>query len=110
MGRTATDNSASNTIMLEMARVLSENKDKLLRSVLFGFWDGHEIGEAAGSAYFVDYYWSELNGGGVSYVNIDGCGLAGVSRFVSYSSPETWKFLEDVEKDVIGSPSEKRFH
>lgn len=107
-GRTATDNSAGNAIMLEMARVFSENKDKLLRSLLFGFWDGHEIGEAAGSAYFVDYYWSDLNSGGVSYVNIDGCGLAGASRFVSYSSPETWKFLEEVEKDVIGGPSEKR--
>ncbi|MEM1677571.1 MAG: hypothetical protein QW095_07010, partial [Nitrososphaerota archaeon] len=37
-----------------------------------------------------------------------GCGLAGASRFVSYSSPETWKFLEEVEKEVIGKPSEKK--
>ncbi|MEM0080063.1 MAG: M28 family metallopeptidase [Nitrososphaerota archaeon] len=107
-GKTATDNSAGNAIMLEMIRILSEKRDKLLRSILFGFWDGHEIGEAAGSAYFVDYYWSDLNSGGVAYVNIDGCGLAGASRFVSYSSPETWKFLEEVEKEVIGKPSEKK--
>jgi len=107
-GGTATDNSAGNAIMIEIARVLSEKRKYLLRSVLMGFWDGHEIGEAAGSSWFVDNYWNELNEKGVVYLNIDSCGLKGASRFISYSSPETWKFTEEVEKQVLGKASEKK--
>jgi hypothetical protein len=107
-GGTATDNSAGNAIMLEIARVLSENRKHLVRGIIIGFWDGHEIGEAAGSSLFVDNYWSEINNYGVAYINIDGCGIKGADRFISYSSPETWKFLEDVEKQILGKPSEKK--
>lgn len=107
-GGTATDNSSGNAVMLEMIRTLVKNRDKILRSIVFGFWDGHEIGEAAGSSWFVYNHWQELKEKGVVYINIDACGLAGASRFVSYSSPETWSFLEEVEKDVIGKPSEKK--
>ncbi len=107
-GGTVTDNSAGNAVMLEMVKILAENRSKILRNIVFGFWDGHEIGEAAGSAWFVDNNWVELNEGGLAYLNVDACGLAGASRFLSYSSPETWTFLEEVEKEVIGKPSEKR--
>jgi hypothetical protein len=107
-GGTATDNSSGNAIMLEVARVLSENRTHLVRSIIMGFWDGHEIGEAAGSSWFVDNYWSEINNYGVAYINIDGCGIKGANRFISYSSPETWKFLEEIEKEVLGKSSEKK--
>lgn len=107
-GGTATDNSSGNAIMLEIAKILSENRSHMLRSVIMGFWDGHEIGEAAGSTWFVDNYWSELSSGGVAYINIDACGIRDASRFISYSSPETWMLLEEVEKQVLGRPSEKK--
>ncbi|MGC8949279.1 MAG: M28 family peptidase, partial [Thermoprotei archaeon] len=107
-GGTVTDNSSGNAIMLEIARMLSENRAHLIRNVIMGFWDGHEIGEAAGSSWFVDNYWSEINNYGVAYINIDACGIKGASRFISYSSPETWKFLEEIEKEVLGKISEKK--
>jgi hypothetical protein len=106
-GGTATDNSTGNAIMLETARALSKNRDVMQREVIMSFWDGHEIGEAAGSAWFLDNYWSELNKRGIAYINIDSVGVKGASQFVSYSSPETWEFLDQVEKEIIGKTSVK---
>ncbi|MFX0185453.1 MAG: M28 family peptidase [Candidatus Hodarchaeota archaeon] len=105
-GGTVTDNSTGNAILLEIAKILSRTKFK--REVIMAFWDGHEIGEAAGSSWFVDNYWSELNERGLVYLNIDGCGMKGTSDFVSYSSPETYRFLEEIEKNILGQKSKKK--
>ncbi|MFX1283200.1 MAG: M28 family peptidase [Promethearchaeota archaeon] len=107
-GGTVTDNSTGNAVMLEIAKILSKERKTINREVLMAFWDGHEIGEAAGSGWFVDNYWSELNERGLAYVNFDGFGMIGTSHFISYSSPETWRFLGEVEKDILGKESEKR--
>jgi len=107
-GGTVTDNSTGNAIILEIARELSKKRDDIKREVIMAFWDGHEIGEAAGSGWFVDNYWNELNERGIAYVNIDGCGMKGTTSFISYSSPETYNFLEEVEMDVLGKKSEKK--
>ena len=107
-GGTVTDNSSGNAVMLEIAKILSKERENINREVIMAFWDGHEIGEAAGSGWFVDNYWSELNERGIAYVNFDGFGMKGTSNFISYSSPETWRFLGEVEKEVIGKESEKR--
>lgn len=107
-GGTVTDNSTGNAVMLEIAKSLSKKRDTINREIIMNFWDGHEIGEATGSGWFVDNYWSELNERGIAYVNFDGFGMKGTSHFISYSSPETWSFLEGVEKEVIGKKSEKR--
>ncbi|MFW9777526.1 MAG: M28 family peptidase [Candidatus Heimdallarchaeota archaeon] len=107
-GGTVTDNSTGNAIVMEIARALSDTRDKINREVIMSFWDGHEIGEAAGSGWFVDHYWPELSDRGLGYINIDGCGMIGTSDFVSYSSPETWSFLDEIEKGFLGTPSTKK--
>lgn len=106
-GGTVTDNSTGIAVVLEIIRTLLKKKDKIKREVIAAFWDGHEIGEAAGSGWFVDNYWSELNERGLAYVNFDGFGMIGTSHFLSYSSPETWRFLGEVEKDVLGKETKK---
>lgn len=83
-----TDNATGNAVMLELARVLAERRGELRRSVVFCFWNGHEIAEAAGSTYFVDTHWEELHRHGVAYLNIDSVGMRGATRFVINSSPE----------------------
>ncbi len=107
-GGTVTDNSTGNAIALEIARELAKRREEIKREVIIAFWDGHEIGEAAGSGWFVDNYWNELNERGIAYVNIDGCGMKGTTNFISYSSPETYRFLEEVEMDILGKKSEKK--
>jgi hypothetical protein len=44
-GKTAICNSSGNALMLELARVLAKHRDMLKRSIVFAFWDGHEIAE-----------------------------------------------------------------
>lgn len=107
-GGTVTDNSTGNAIVLEIAQKLAKKREEIKREVIMAFWDGHEIAEAAGSGWFVDNYWSELNESGIAYVNIDGCGMKGTTSFISYSSPETYTFLGEVEMDILGKKSEKR--
>ncbi len=107
-GGTVTDNSTGIAVILEIVRTLLKKEEKIRREVITNFWDGHEIGEAAGSGWFVDNYWGELNERAIAYVNFDGFGMIGTNHFISYSSPETWGFLGEVEKAVIGKESEKR--
>lgn len=83
-----TDNATGNAVQLELARVLAQRRAELKRSVVFCFWNGHEIAEAAGSTYFVDTHWEQLNRSGVAYLNIDSVGMKGADHLVINSSPE----------------------
>lgn len=83
-----TDNISGNAVMLELARTLAAGRSRLRRSVVFCFWNGHEVAEAAGSAYFVDRHWERLNRDGVAYLNIDSVGMRGTALFNIASCPE----------------------
>lgn len=100
-GKTAICNSSGNSLALELARVLAKNRKQLNRNVIFGFWDGHEVAEAAGSTWFVDNNWDTLTQHCVAYVNIDNPGILGTSipgitsvtemkRFLTRLVSETW--------------------
>jgi hypothetical protein len=78
-GKTAICNSSGNALSLELARVLAKHRQQLKRNIVFTFWDGHEIAEAAGSTYFVDTNWDALARHCVAYVNIDNPGILGTS-------------------------------
>lgn len=67
-----TDNIAGMSVMMEIARNLSQCRDMLRRSLVFCFWNGHEVAEAAGSTHFVDSHWERINRDAVAYINIDG--------------------------------------
>ncbi len=99
-GKTAICNSSGNSLMLELARVLSKHRDKIKRKIVFGFWDGHEIAEAAGSTYFVDTNWDDLAKKCIAYVNIDNPGIIGTSVPRSRGVPEVKEFQLKVVKDV----------
>ena len=99
-GKTATCDSSGNALMLELARCFIKYKEFLRRGIVFAFWDGHEIAEAAGSTWFVDNYWEKLREGCVAYLNIDSPGLLGATRYVAYASPETWSFLNKIEEEI----------
>ncbi|UCC61669.1 MAG: M28 family peptidase [Anaerolineae bacterium] len=103
-GKTAICNSSGNALTLELARVLARHRNKLDRGVVFAFWDGHEIAEAAGSTYFVDTLWDELAGRCVAYVNVDNPGILGTSVPNSRSAPEIKGFLLEAIEEVWGQP------
>jgi hypothetical protein len=56
-----TDNITGNAMMIELGRSLAAERDRLRRSVVFCFWNGHEVAEAAGSSFFVDKHWETIN-------------------------------------------------
>ena len=66
-----TDNATSNAATLECARVLFRHKDELKRSVKVAFWSGHSDGRYAGSSWYVDTHWEDLDKNCVAHINLD---------------------------------------
>lgn len=87
-----TDNITGNAVMLSVARQLAARRASLRRSVVFCFWNGHEVAEAAGSCFFVDAHWERIQRDAVAYLNIDSVGMAGTALFNISSSPELAAF------------------
>lgn len=73
----ATDNASGAAILLEMARVLSQHRDKLQFGIRLAWWPGHEQGEYAGSSWYADTQWMELHNLGLGYHNLDIVGVRG---------------------------------
>ena len=97
-----TDNITGDAVMMEVARVLAARRAELRRSVVFCFWNGHEVAEAAGSTYFVDALWEKINGNGVAYLNIDSVGMKDTSEFHVNACPELRAFSQAIAEATVG--------
>ncbi len=69
-----TDTAGSVASILDMARVLQRHKGELERGVRFAWWTGHSFGRYAGSGWYVDRFWSDLDRHCGAYTNLDGPG------------------------------------
>ena len=74
--RGMTDTGGTVASILEMARVLQQ-QPRLTRGVRFAWWPGHSFGRYAGSAWYVDHFWTDLDRHCVAYTNLDGAGRRG---------------------------------
>ncbi len=101
------DNATGDATLLELARVLWQNKDKLKRSVRIAWWPGHSTGRYAGSTWFADAFAIDLDENCVAQINCDspGCRWATLFKDVSWMS-ETEAYVQDVIKDVTGLDSQ----
>ncbi len=75
--RGMTDTAGTDVSILEMARVLQQQQGKLERGVRFAWWPGHSFGRYAGSTWYVDRFWADLDQHCVAYTNLDGSGRRG---------------------------------
>ncbi|MFZ3577611.1 M28 family peptidase [Virgibacillus sp. DJP39] len=75
----AMDNGSANATMLEVARVITEQKNPLRRSLRLAFWSGHSHGRYAGSTYYCDTNWEDLRENCTLHVYIDSVGGKGAS-------------------------------
>lgn len=75
--RGMTDTAGTNASILEMARVLQAERSTLERGVRFAWWPGHSFGRYAGSTWYVDRFWADLDQHCVAYTNLDGSGRRG---------------------------------
>src|SRR5580704_1998327 len=71
------DNGGANATMLEVARLLAPEKDKLQRGFRLCFWSGHSHGRYSGSTFYADTYWEELSKRCAVHVNVDSTGAKG---------------------------------
>lgn len=101
-GPQATDNAAGNAVIMELARVFAQHRDKLRRGLVFGFWTAHETGTMVGSSWYVDRNWDRLRRHAVAYLQIDQPGCAGTSRWGTNSNVELRRFHQAVEAQVLG--------
>jgi len=97
-----TDNLTGNGVMMEIARALAQRRDELVRSVVFCFWNGHEVAEATGSACFVDTHWERINRHAVAYFNIDSVGMKDTTEFQINASPELAGYSRRIAKECFG--------
>lgn len=98
----ATDNASGSACTLEMARVLSQHRNSLHRSVMFTFWPGHEQGIMEGSTWFVDTFWSRLKADCLAYLNVDSTGMAETGPFLTTASPVLADFSRRIVREMLG--------
>lgn len=97
------DNAVGDATMLEVARVLWNNRKSLKRSVRIAWWPGHSTGRYAGSTWFADRFAIELYERCVAQINCDspGCRWATAYKDISWMG-EAEAFAQSIIKDVTG--------
>ncbi|WP_312097579.1 M28 family peptidase [Niallia sp.] len=94
----ATDNATANALMLELARIFSTQECK--RSIKIAWWPGHSNGRYAGSAWYCDQFFEEINEKCVAHINIDFPGTKGNVQVVPRSTAvEKAELLTDIIRD-----------
>lgn len=97
------DNATGDAAMLEIARVLWANKDKLRRTIKIVWWPGHSTGRYAGSTWYSDTFALDLDANCVAQVNCDSPGCRWATEFLNVSvMSENHDYLAKVIKDVCG--------
>lgn len=97
----AIDNGTGNLGVLGVAASLVGQP--LKRGLKVAFWSGHSHGRYAGSAYFVDEAWDDLEVHCVAHVNLDGLGSANSQLFeaIPVMSP-AYQFVREILREQTG--------
>jgi hypothetical protein len=91
-----TDSATGNASLLEVARVLNENREGLRRSVRIAWWPGHSTGRYSGSTWYADNFYEDLYENAVAYVAIDSPGVRSATELEPEGMWELKGFLEGV--------------
>lgn len=101
----AMDNAGANAAMIEIARLLA--RAKRYRGLRLAFWSGHSHGRYAGSAWYADTHWEELDRSCVVHLYVDSIGGRGATLLASgYCMPETKAVGEAAVRKISG----QRYH
>jgi N-acetylated-alpha-linked acidic dipeptidase len=99
----ATDNGTGDACLIELARILWENRSRLRRGVRVCWWPGHSHGRYSGSTWYADTFFTDLAEGCLAYHNIDSPGVRGATRYVArHTSAEADKFCQSIIERVTG--------
>jgi N-acetylated-alpha-linked acidic dipeptidase len=100
------DNATGDAALLEMARVFSQHRHLLKRSLRIAWWPGHSTGRYAGSVWYVDNFGFDLENNCIAQVNCDspGCRWATSYEYMNWMS-EVDGFCQSVIWDAVGQKS-----
>lgn len=76
-----TDNATGDAALIEMARVLQQQRGVLRHGVRFAWWPGHSTGRYSGSTWYADTRFHDLNAHCLGYLNIDSPGVRETTVF-----------------------------
>jgi hypothetical protein len=94
-----TDSATGNASLLEVARVLNENREGLRRSVRIAWWPGHSTGRYSGSTWYADNFYEDLYENAVGYMAIDSPGVRSATELEPEGMWELKGFIEDVMRE-----------
>jgi hypothetical protein len=84
----AMDNGGANAVMMEVGRLVAGARPR--RGLRLAFWSGHSHGRYAGSTWYVDTHWDELDRRCAVHLYIDSVGGRGATKLdAGYCMPET---------------------
>jgi hypothetical protein len=97
------DNATGNAAMLEIARVFSQHRSSLARSLRIAWWSGHSHGRYAGSTWYSDTFAIDLAANCVAQVNCDSPGCRWTETFNSLSCmSEAAPMIEETIERITG--------
>jgi hypothetical protein len=97
------DNGAANATMMEVARLAATRRQDWRRGLRFCFWSGHSQGRYAGSTWYADTHWAELDARCAVHVNVDSTGGQGATVMTEAPSDGALAgFAADVLRDELG--------
>ena len=95
-----TDNATGNAAVLELARVLSQKQ--LRRGVKIAWWPAHSNGRYAGSTWYCDEQFEDLDARCVALVNMDSPGCMGAQEIGFSTSGVAGDTLGDILRRCTG--------
>ena len=99
----AMDNGAANATAIEVARVLASKREFWQRGLRLAFWAGHSQGKFAGSSWYADHHFEELEKNCIGHIYSDSTG--GKDAVIITEAPvmpQTWQLAADVIKKQTG--------
>lgn len=97
------DNATGNATLLELARVLYQQRGRLARSVRVAWWSGHSHGRYAGSTWYADHFAIELANGCVAQINCDSPGCRWTDTYNDLTAmSESEPFLDSAIRETTG--------
>lgn len=99
----AMDNGSADALMLETLRVLLPHRESFRRGLRLAFWSGHSHGRYAGSTWYADHLWEDLNDNCVLHLNTDSPGGRGATVITEgQAMAETRGLAADVIRSLTG--------
>ncbi len=96
----ATDNATGDAVLLELALAFHQSRHELKRGVRVAWWPGHSHGRYAGSAWYADNAWAELDAHCVGVLIVDSPGVRGASVQRIRTAEESKAFALDILKKL----------